>query len=657
MDKQTNQKRVESGGSIFRRLIRKQATEDASYSEDRVPCNTPRRSVESRTDSSFELMASSSSVNGDTFMSSGRYVRDHGSLLSLQPWIFRKGNYLRDEETGKANGKCSEKCRHDMDGFMCNSSAEFSPRSVSLGHSRGRGRSSLRTRRPHQHSIKPLASLEHCLVPQIYSEDFEFEEFVFSSFPSPAAPALRPFVITDGSKIISKSNFGDMDIPFGSGIQERNMKRVMGVSSLPEPRTPKRKSRETPDEKLESFNSQRSCRGSHQKGSLDGMHIFSVGVSLGFISAILSNRKEIEKLNNMLKSSESLVQDLEEELEMKESIIVKELADEAYGCQEPSDMIAEVETTESSGIQVSSSYFPTQNNDHNLLLLPKEDSRSKIEAELEIELERLELNIASSLTGEMSAFNEIDPDLIADVVHGDLKADLLPGGASEEYADDASDSKSASTNYTNNFNYAVSPRELSLRLHEVIQHRLEERIKELEGELWKTRKQLQSVESEHVSRRAFSSSDMGSSSNQDSPIALTADTAFSQPFCLNLAGDALDAYDEAYEEFTRVATTEEKLPSTTNSDNEHRYGLPSSDRSLIWGMEGPKYRGREPMWEQNPKKREPDVTHEIYTAYEEEEEDDGDDEMKTLIKQIMERTRQGSTIVVNAQRMLFSMDD
>ncbi|RWW20119.1 hypothetical protein GW17_00015787, partial [Ensete ventricosum] len=265
MDKQTNQKRVESGSSIFQRLICKQATEDASSSEDKVPCNTPRRSVESTTDSSFEGMASGNSVNEDTFMSSGRYVRNHGSLLSLQPWIFRKGNYLRDEETGKANGECSEKCRYDMDGVMYNSSVEFSPPSVSLSHSRGRGRSSLRNRHPPQNSIKPLSSLENCLVPQIYSKNFEFEEFVFSPFPSPAQPALRPFVITDGSKIISKSSFGDMDIPFGSGIQEGNVKRPMGVSYFPEPRTPKRKSRETPDEKLDSFNSQRSCRGSHQK--------------------------------------------------------------------------------------------------------------------------------------------------------------------------------------------------------------------------------------------------------------------------------------------------------------------------------------------------------------------------------------------------------
>ncbi|RRT37081.1 hypothetical protein B296_00048090 [Ensete ventricosum] len=252
MDKQTNQKRVESGSSIFQRLICKQATEDASSNEDKVPCNTPRRSVESTTDSSFEGMASGNSVNEDTFMSSGRYVRNHGSLLSLQPWIFRKGNYLRDEETGKANGECSEKCRYDMDGVMYNSSVEFSPPTVSLSHSRGRGRSSLRNRRPPQNSIKPLSSLENCLVPQIYSKNFEFEEFVFSPFPSPAQPALRPFVITDGSKIISKSSFGDMDIPFGSGIQEGNVKRPMGVSYFPEPRTPKRKSRETPDENYRS---------------------------------------------------------------------------------------------------------------------------------------------------------------------------------------------------------------------------------------------------------------------------------------------------------------------------------------------------------------------------------------------------------------------
>lgn len=61
--------------------------------------------------------------------------------------------------------------------------------------------------------------------------------------------------------------------------------------------------------------------------SVGALHIFSVGVSLGLLSTILSNRKEIDNLNTkeidnlntMLKSSENLVQDLQEELEKKDT--------------------------------------------------------------------------------------------------------------------------------------------------------------------------------------------------------------------------------------------------------------------------------------------------------------------------------------------------
>jgi len=45
------------------------------------------------------------------------------------------------------------------------------------------------------------------------------------------------------------------------------------------------------------------------------------------------------------------------------------------------------------------------------------------------------------------------------------------------------DSRESSPDYTRGANYPVSPRDLSIRLHKVIQHRLEDRIKELESVL------------------------------------------------------------------------------------------------------------------------------------------------------------------------------
>lgn len=75
----------------------------------------------------------------------------------------------------------------------------------------------------------------------------------------------------------------------------------------------------------------------------------------------------MEKLDKLLKHKENLVQDLQEELEMKDSLTVKELAVEDYESQDNSfDKMAE------------------------------EESLSKIEKELEAELERLESNMNST---------------------------------------------------------------------------------------------------------------------------------------------------------------------------------------------------------------------------------------------------------------------
>lgn len=71
---------------------------------------------------------------------------------------------------------------------------------------------------------------------------------------------------------------------------------------------------------------------------------------------ILATKRQVQKLNKQLEETESLVQDLQEELEMKQELNVKEV----------------VEFEEDS--------------DH-------QKAMNKIEAELEAELERLEINI------------------------------------------------------------------------------------------------------------------------------------------------------------------------------------------------------------------------------------------------------------------------
>ena len=49
------------------------------------------------------------------------------------------------------------------------------------------------------------------------------------------------------------------------------------------------------------------------------------------ITSIMANKREIDKLRELLKQNENLVQDLQEELEMKDSMTVKELQNENYG--------------------------------------------------------------------------------------------------------------------------------------------------------------------------------------------------------------------------------------------------------------------------------------------------------------------------------------
>lgn len=120
--------------------------------------------------------------------------------------------------------------------------------------------------------------------------------------------------------------------------------------------------------------------------------LFGIGVSIGILSSFLANKHKVDKLNELLKQSENLVQDLQEELEMKDSLTVKELAVEDYESQDTQN-----DTFNTGSLRT---FSPEEKHNH----CPKEyydqkktdaESFSKIEAELAAELEMLELNMSS----------------------------------------------------------------------------------------------------------------------------------------------------------------------------------------------------------------------------------------------------------------------
>lgn len=144
-------------------------------------------------------------------------------------------------------------------------------------------------------------------------------------------------------------------------------------------------------------------------GSANGMLLFFLGITIGIISTVAANKREVDKLNEILKQTENLVQDLHEELEMKDSLTVKELTNEDNEFQN---------RNEHSFLNGNSNDFLTQREldgsgryDEKVLCNQKTEeifeSMREIEAELEAELERLELNMKASSLNTNSEFGEV----------------------------------------------------------------------------------------------------------------------------------------------------------------------------------------------------------------------------------------------------------
>ena len=138
--------------------------------------------------------------------------------------------------------------------------------------------------------------------------------------------------------------------------------------------------------------------------------MFCLGISIGVISSYIGNRREVEKFRGLLKQTENLVQDLQEELEMKDSLTVEELANENYDSREIYDKSFHDRATNSSSLEQNMDNSTRYDGKESYYEKVKEssESMSKIVAELEAELERLDLNAnVSNLERRLSELVEV----------------------------------------------------------------------------------------------------------------------------------------------------------------------------------------------------------------------------------------------------------
>lgn len=650
-------------------------------------------------------VASACGADGENLVSLGNHKDCNVLFISSLANGFSRNDNLQENEDGiRMTG--------DID-----SSGDFvhEPSTVNVGPFLGllrKGRA-LRTKRLHARFARPISSLESCLMAQLYNEHAEMEEYVLSSLQSPPAPTVRPLFTSDGSRIINKASGDSPSMWIGTGDDNlhkeaylEGKETAIGVPSLP-----KLRSMEQPRKmKLKTGRGQRQRFGSSSKminrkhfhsqgGSPDGMVLFCLGISIGMIFSQISNKREVDEMKELLQRTENLVQDLQEELEMKDSLTVKELANEDYESQYTHDHAFGSEANEDYESQDAHEHACHNGPSNRFSSEPcdqkaEENSElmSKIEAELEAELERLELSMNSScLERKLSNLVELDPDIVADVAQGELKVEMVgrqTGGQDDSYQD------VSSTSTTHSANYAVSPRELSLRLHEVIQSRLEERVKELETELQNSNRKLQFMESERLTcYEEFADSILGSST-QRTPIALPVEE--SNPIAqLSVVNLPEDAYNEVEDFMKETQSESEDFPSTAYRNN-HQDGLHQFDGSVLWDHEDllkvnqSEEEDQESShqvdgiaeWGQNgrvgdsmgyrptinkERQRRTFIPQEVRTLEEhilmdrelsgDENNDEADDEMKLLIQQIVEKSRQGSPIVLNVQRALFSVDE
>lgn len=241
------------------------------------------------------------------------------------------------------------------------------------------------------------------------------------------------------------------------------------------------------------------------------------------------------------------------------------------------------------------------------------------------------------------------PVLVADFAHGELQTNVIGG---KDFSHSELNEEDSATVVP--VNYAVSPHELTLRLHEVIQSRLEGRVQELEIALENCQRKLWFMESEHKNNSQKFFPRKASSFSEGNVLACNECEPMTEPLVMNLSDDPAGAYNGSYyEEIIKINDFEENSPSSmhipeceaandlltfpmANEERVSRELLSSCEETMLEGLSYSNY-------ESNGVTR--DESYEC--DYEME---------RQLIRQIVEKTKKGSPVFQNVTRILYSMD-
>ncbi|KAF8040387.1 hypothetical protein BT93_B2580 [Corymbia citriodora subsp. variegata] len=431
----------------------------------------------------------------------GTHLNHDGlSLVSYQPSLHE---YESPHEFGVVIQRQRESGDESFQGSRANKSSRFN------------GSRQIRIAVSDEIALKPVDSFGDFMDidPQFYSEYIRTKKSEHDALISPSKSAMKPLLVTDGSQIIvSRTSSGfyvesengrKMHREEGELDQEETVLRRLELPKIESQKLSRRQKPSTGKRSStrSSISSVSAFAGSLQSQGLSNqMVLFSLGLTIGVTTSVVANKREGDLLDERLRQAENLVQDLHEELEMKDLLTVKEI--DTNGPRSPgtgAHPLLNGTTTASSPVCEIDNSSKSHVKEPNDGTAEKSDAMREIEAELEAELERLQLDTKLTSVKNTSDFVEEGVD---SQLEGTLKSDHDVSGSSDGQACSP--------------NYAVPPQQLSLRLHELIESRLEERIAELEAALEASREKLQFLllENENCQRDsigaiASTSSDQG----------------------------------------------------------------------------------------------------------------------------------------------------
>ncbi|XP_054799542.1 protein POLAR LOCALIZATION DURING ASYMMETRIC DIVISION AND REDISTRIBUTION-like isoform X2 [Prosopis cineraria] len=243
--------------------------------------------------------------------------------------------------------------------------------------------------------------------------------------------------------------------------------------------------REFKRKSLSESRSMNGLNGNEESGQHRNDTSFKLGVTWGLLYMIAASKHEFSRMVELRKEMEMLLRRTEEELPRRETIFKPFKPTDALSCS-----ITDMRDVSSSNshIFVPSRSGPEKNTAHNHVQeckLSKQDEYVEgihgLEAELKVELERLELYL-----DEETAFEDTQEERVK-VEHMDLstRSNCTSYGEIIE-------AQEASTDVS----FGVHPIELERRLHELLEARLQEQITDLEYALECTRQKVIEKETE-----------------------------------------------------------------------------------------------------------------------------------------------------------------